>query len=68
MAFLITVIVGDLENVPLLACLLFRGSVGSGSRDTVFSLVPLGLVRFWLLVLPCLLRGLVSLLSLVGLI
>ncbi len=45
MAFLVTVIAGDLGNVPFLACLLFGGSgIGSRSKGTVFSSVPLGLV------------------------
>ncbi len=45
MAFLVVVIVGDLGNVPLLACLLFGESgVSSGSRGTVFLSIPLGSV------------------------
>ncbi len=69
MAFLVAVIASDFGNVPPLAYLLFGGSgVGSKSRGTVFSSVPFGSVRFLLLVLSYLLRGLVSLLGLTGLI
>lgn len=45
MTFLVAIIAGNLGNVLILACLLFGGSsVGSGRKDTVFSLVSLSSV------------------------
>ncbi len=67
MAFLVVVIASDFGNVLLLACFLFGGSgVGSESKGTVFLSVPLGSVWFPLLVFPCLLESLVSLLDPAG--
>ncbi len=68
MAFLVAVIVGDLENISLLDLLLGGSSVGPRSKGTIFSSVPFGSVEFPLFVLSCLLGGLVSLLGLTGLI
>ncbi len=68
MAFLVAVISGDLGNVSLLDLLFGGSSVGPRSRGIIFLLVPLGLVGFPLLVLPCLLGGLISLLGLADLI
>ncbi len=67
MALLVTVIAGDLGNVPILACLLFGGSsVGPRSRGAVFSLFLLSLVWFSFLVFLCFLGGLISLPGLAG--